>query len=155
MLADRFSRGVAKNPLGAWVPGVDQPIPADAQDRIGRTFHDCGQPGACLFCALALEELPKLSSYCSQHLKKVFVRHSDLPAETFNNPKHLIAEPDRKTNRRVKPCLGGRLGAREIRIHSDFGQPNRLATEPNTTGQTDALLKPEFAGTFFKFRHLQ
>src|SRR6266404_4854490 len=155
MLADRFGGGVTKNTLGAWIPSADQPIEADAQDRIGRRFHDSGQPSARLICALALEELPELASNSSQHLNKILVRHADLPAEAFDNPKHLIAESYWETNRRVKPCLGGRRGSREIWILSDLGEPNRLAAGPNTARQTNALGKPELPGNFFELRHLQ
>ena len=112
--ANRFRRGVTKNPLGPRVPGVDPPIEADAQDPIGRRFYDGGQPSSRFVGAFPLEKLPKLTANSRQHLKKIFVGHADLPAEAFNNAKNLISEPDRETNCRMKSCLNGRRSPREI-----------------------------------------
>src|ERR1044071_1025122 len=146
---------VAEDAFRTWIPSGDQAVERDAENGVSGRFYNRRETSAGFISSFALEELANLLSNAAEHLKEAFIGDAGVSAETFDNAKHFMSDPDWETNRRMEPCLRSGRGAREIGVVGDFSQPNRFTTGPDTTRQAHASRKAKLAGDFFEVGDVQ
>src|SRR5207249_1401420 len=95
--------------------------------RILGALDNSSQSGLSFFGPFAFDELAQLPAQRPEQLKKILVRFTQLTAETFNHPDHLLPQLQRKTKRAMKSLLGRHGRAREVRVFGDLLDPGGFA----------------------------
>ena len=119
--------GPAEHPVPHRVDALEVAVEAGDAEHVERQPEESIE---LVLRAPPIDEHPDLVADRRQHRQEAVVRRANLAAEELHDAEHLAAQQHREAERRVQPFASRHVGAREIRVLRDVGNPGRLARMP-------------------------
>ena len=84
------------------------------------------------------DDAPELAADMRGDVEQARVRHDRLEREALDDGEDLVVDRHRERERAAQPAGGGRLGAREVGVLGDIGDPGRAARGRDAAREPDA-----------------